>query len=222
MDSHHRWDKALRLFHHWCWPKLQQEHLEEMHAIACIEAVLIIWDNLNAAFNIIEQCHDLKADFDNGMTATLIPLFRVEFDGLPLDLLPHQNNHLPLLSFGPEALIPSLEEEQHVKDGQFWHIQDILYDAFPDLCDYFHHDIEAVPSVYQIPLHKTKQYPLPAMQIDESSLDGTLEVLETIVTCQLKFTAEDIQKHVILICAGDQLSKLINKVSLSLMHNASK
>ena len=102
LDSHHRWDNTLRLFHHWCWPKLQQEHLEEMAAIACTEAVMIIWDNLNIAFNIIEQCHDLKVHFDSGMTATLIPLFRLEFDGLPLDLLPHHNNHLPLLSFGPE------------------------------------------------------------------------------------------------------------------------
>ena len=177
-----------------------------MHAIACTEAVMIIWDNLNIAFNIIEQCHDLKVHFDSGMTATLIPLFRLEFDGLPLDLLPHHNNHLPLLSFGPEDLT-SLEEGWHVKDGQLWHIQDILYDAFPDLYDRFHYDIEAVPSVYQIPLQKTKQYPLPEMQIDESSLDGTLEVLDTIVTHHLKFTAEDLQKHVILICAGDQLSR---------------
>ena len=61
------------------------------------------------------------------------------------------------------------------------------------------------------------------MQIDESSLDGALEVLDTIVTCHLKFTAEDLQKHVILICAGDQLSKLlIDKVSLSLMCDESK
>lgn len=98
---------------------------------------------------------------------------------------------------------------RRVEDGQLWHIQDILYDAFPDLRDRFRHGTEAAPSVYQIPLHKTKQYPLPAMHIDESSLDGTLEVLDTIVTRHLKFTAEDLQKHGILICAGDQLSKLL-------------
>ena len=56
------------------------------------------------------------------------------------------------------------------------------------------------------------------MHIDESSLDGTLEVLNTIITRHLKFTVEDLQKHGILICAGDQLSKLlIDKVNLSLI-----
>ena len=69
--------------------------------------------------------------------------------------------------------------------------------------------------------HFIKQSNTPACNADWC-LDGTLEVLDTIVTRHLKFTAEDSQKHVILICAGDQLSKLINKVSLSLMHNASK
>jgi len=178
---------------------------------------MLIWDNLNIAFNVTEP-HDSKAHFDNGMTAILIPLFGVKFGGLPLDLLPHRNNQLPLLSFGPADLLPSLEEAQCVEDGQLWHIQDILYDAFPNLCDCFQHEIEAAPSVYQIPLHKTKQYPLPAMHIDESSLDGTLEVLDTIITCHLKFTVANLQKHGILICAGDQLSKLlVDKVKLSLI-----
>jgi len=56
------------------------------------------------------------------------------------------------------------------------------------------------------------------MHIDESSLDGTLEVLDTIITCHLKFTVANLQKRGILICAGDQLSKLlIDKVKLSLI-----
>ena len=152
-----------------------------------------------------EQHHDSKAHFDNGTTATLIPLFRVKFGGLPLDLLPCHNKCLLLLSFGPADLLPSLEEARCVEDGQLWHIQDIIYDVFPDLRNCFHHEIEAAPSVYQIPLHKMKQYPLPAMHIDESRLDGTVEVLETIITHHLKFTAEDLQKHGVLICAGDQL-----------------
>ena len=180
--------------------QLGAECLEEMHAVACTQAVMIIWDNLNIAFNVTEQHHNSKVHFDNGTTATLVPLFRVEFGGLPLDLLPCHNKRLLLLSFGPADLLLSLEEAWHVEDGQLWHIQDILYDAFPDLRNYFHHEIEAAPSVYQIPLHKTKQYLLPAMHINESRLNGTLEVLDTIITCHLKFTAEDLQKHGVLIC----------------------
>jgi hypothetical protein len=197
--------------------QLGAERLEEIHAVSHTQAIMIVWDNLNIAFNVTEQRHDSKAHFDNGTTATLIPLFGIEFGGLPLDLLPHRSNCLPLLPFGTADLLPSLEEARRVEDGQLWHIQDILYDAFLELRDCFRHEIVAAPSVCQIPLHKTKQYPLPAMHINESSLDGTLEVLNTIVTRHLKFTVEDLQKHGILICARDQLSKLlVDKVNLSL------
>jgi len=37
------------------------------------------------------------------------------------------------------------------------------------------------PMVLQMPVHKPEQYPLPAMHIDESSLEGTLGVLDKII-----------------------------------------
>jgi len=69
--------------------------------------------------------------------------------------------------------------------------------------------------VLQIPIHKTEQYPLPAMHIDESSLEGTLGVLDKIICVELGLTEDDIKKHGIIPCAGDQLSKLLlDKVCL--------
>ncbi|EDR00029.1 uncharacterized protein LACBIDRAFT_334508 [Laccaria bicolor S238N-H82] len=59
--------------------QLGAERLEEMPTVSHTQAVMIIWDNLNIAFNVTEQRHDSKAHFDNGTTATLIPLFGVEF-----------------------------------------------------------------------------------------------------------------------------------------------
>jgi hypothetical protein len=53
------------------------------------------------------------------------------------------------------------------------------------------------------------------MHIDESSLDGTIDVFSTIFAKTLQMTAEDIKRHGIVICAGDQLSaSLFDKVSL--------
>jgi len=67
-----------------------------------------------------------------------------------------------------------------------------------------------------IPVHMTEQYPLPAMHIDESSLEGTLNVLSTIFRTSLNLTEEDVKRHGLVICAGDQLSlSLLNKVCLS-------
>ncbi|EKM51204.1 uncharacterized protein PHACADRAFT_32209 [Phanerochaete carnosa HHB-10118-sp] len=52
------------------------------------------------------------------------------------------------------------------------------------------------------------------MQVDESSIDSTLEVIETLAQRVLKFTEADLQNHSVIICAGDQLTNsLVNKAS---------
>ena len=94
---------------------------------------MIIWDNLNIAFRMGEQRQASKDHFDNRTTATLVPLFGVDFGGLPLSLNPERNSRLPVLDFGPEELLPSLEQVQQVKAAELWHIEDILYESFPDL-----------------------------------------------------------------------------------------
>ncbi|KAG8947864.1 hypothetical protein FRC04_010222 [Tulasnella sp. 424] len=62
------------------------------------------------------------------------------------------------------------------------------------------------PVVHKIPLHTTRQYPLPAMHIDESSLDGTLEVIETIMCRHLGLSSEDIEAHGIVLAHEDNLT----------------
>ena len=193
--------------------KLGAERLARMLVLVHTQPCMIIWDNLNIAFKVGEQCHNSMDHFDNGTTATLIPLFGVEPGGLPLNIKPPCSCCKPLLIFGPQDVIPTCEEVEHVQAGQLWHIEDILCDAFPLLHKRLNADIKPAPSILLIPLHKTEQYPLPAMHIDESSLNGTLLVLDTIICCSLKLTEDDIKWHDIFICAGDQLSiSLLDKV----------
>jgi hypothetical protein len=71
---------------------LGQEKLLKIVGLVGQQVFLIIWDNLNIAFSVGEQYKASKDHFDNRTTATLIPLYDVEFGGLPLDLkLPHDN-----------------------------------------------------------------------------------------------------------------------------------
>ncbi|KAG9083818.1 hypothetical protein FS749_005712 [Ceratobasidium sp. UAMH 11750] len=54
-----------------------------------------------------------------------------------------------------------------------------------------------------IELHQSRTYPLPAMEIDESSVDGTIKVMETIyATVGIDTTAEDF-KNQVHFAAGD-------------------
>jgi hypothetical protein len=193
--------------------KLGAERLCEIVGIARTRAFMIIWDNLNIAFRVGEQRKASIDHFDNGTTATLVPLYGVEFGGLPLDLKPKCESRLPVLAFGPEDLLPSLEQVQQLEAAKLWHIEDILYESFPKLRKRLADDIPPPVSVQPIPLHKTEQYPLPAMHIDESSLEGTLKVLNTIFCDTLKMSAEDLKKHSLVFCASDQLSiSLLDKV----------
>ena len=201
--------------------KLGLERLEETRKIAHTRAFMVIWDNLNIAFKVSEQRHDSKNHFDNGTTATLVPLYGVEYGGLPVTLKPKRERRNTILDIKPEDLVPTREEADRVQLGQLWHIEDILYDQFPALRKRLGSAIEPAPSVLQIPVHKTEQYPLPAMHIDESSLEGTLGVLNTIFRDSLRLTEDDIKKHGIIICAGDQLSlSLLDKVPFYLDHES--
>ena len=184
--------------------QLGVERLKEIVGIAKTRAFMVIWDNLNIAFRVGEQRKASKDHFDNGTTATLIPLFGVEFGGLPLNLKPARDYRLPILEYGPEDQFPTVEQVQQLEVAELWHIEDILYDAFPDLRERFAAEIPPPPSVRPIPLHKTEQYPLPAMHIDESSLSQTL-----------KLSGDGLEKHSIIMCAGDQLTiSLLDKVRL--------
>ncbi|KAF8163626.1 hypothetical protein B0H34DRAFT_837464 [Crassisporium funariophilum] len=192
--------------------QLSEERLVETRRIAKTKAFMLIWDNLNIAFKVSEQRHDSKDHFDNGTTATLVPLYGVECGELPLK--PKRTHRRLILEFGPEDLLPSREEAERVQAGQLWHIKDILYDAFPALRKHLKSFISPLPTVQQIPVHKTEQYPLPAMHIDESSLEGTLGVMNTIFQSTLQLSEDDIKKHGLIICAGDQLSlALLDKIS---------
>jgi hypothetical protein len=91
---------------------LGAERLHEIVGIAKTHAFMIIWDNLNIAFHVGKQWKALKDHFDNGTTC---PSLRVEFGGLPLGLKPKCDSCLPMLNFGPENLLSSLEQVQQVE-----------------------------------------------------------------------------------------------------------
>jgi len=92
-------------------------------------------------------------------------------------------------------MLPALQQVKDIEETQLWHTEDILFDAFLDLCKRFKDQIHPPRDILPIPAHKTEQYPLPAMHIDESSLKGTLKVLDNIITKTLRLSGEGLEKH---------------------------
>lgn len=105
-----------------------------------------------------------------------------------------------------------------LEEAFLWHIEDILLDTYPDLRTRLKNDTPPIPIVNAVPVHKTEQYPLPALPIDKSSIDGTLDILETLVQTVLQLSESDIKRHGVILCGSDQLiNSLVDKVGLIYM-----
>ncbi|EDQ99724.1 uncharacterized protein LACBIDRAFT_334739 [Laccaria bicolor S238N-H82] len=190
---------------------LGEEKREFMKKLVCEQACLVVWDNLNIVFRVNEQRQASKDHFDNGMTVTLIPLYNVPFGSIPLSSLQPQSTRRITFDIQPHVdLLPSLQQVTELEASMLWQIEEILFTAFPQLHQRFK-DINREPlSVLLIPVHKTEQYPLPAALIDESTIDGTIEVMDHIFFWTLGLTAEEIEKHGPFILAGDQLMNALS------------
>ncbi|KAJ7758073.1 hypothetical protein B0H14DRAFT_2404501 [Mycena olivaceomarginata] len=185
---------------------LSAEGLARLRRMVQEKACMIVWDNLNIAFKVGEQRHNSKDTFENGTTVTLIVLYGVLRGELELEILEPRTNRRPVIDFEPMDTLPTAEHILQTRQSALWHVRHTLLTRFPALAAKFEEDLGEVPVVRAIPLHQTVHLPAPAMKIDESSLDGTIEVIDTIVTRTLQFTAAGMRAHGVMFAGGDLLS----------------
>ncbi|KAJ6555255.1 hypothetical protein B0H10DRAFT_2201691 [Mycena sp. CBHHK59/15] len=167
---------------------LSAEGLARLRRMVQEKACMIVWDNLNIAFKVGEQRHNSKDTFENGTTATLIVLYGVLRGELELELLEPRTNRRP------------------ARQSSLWHVRRIFLEHFPTLAAKFKADLGDVPIIRAIPLHQSEHLRTPAMKIDESSLDGTIDVIDTTVTRTLQLTAAGMRAHGVMFAGGDLLS----------------
>ncbi|KAJ7148219.1 hypothetical protein C8R46DRAFT_1167204 [Mycena filopes] len=185
---------------------LSAEGLARLRRMVQEKACMIVWDNLNIAFKVGEQRHDSKDTFENGTTATLIVLYGVLRGELELEILEPRTTRKPVLDFDPMDTLPTAEHILQTRKSVLWHVRSILLRRFPALAKKYKDQLGDVPVIRPIPLHQTEHGPTPAMKIDESSLDGTIDVIDTVVVRTLKFTAAGMRAHGVMFAGGDLLS----------------
>ncbi|KAJ7466342.1 hypothetical protein FB451DRAFT_1040886 [Mycena latifolia] len=185
---------------------LSAEGLARLRRMVQEKACMIVWDNLNIAFKVGEQRHNSKDTFENGTTATLIVLYGVLRGELELELLEPRTTRKPVIDFEPMDTLPTAQQIIQTRKSALWHVDRILLEAFPKLGAKFKEDHGDVPVIQAIPLHKSEHLPTPTMKIDESSLDGAIDVIDTIVTRTLQFTAAGMRAHGVMFNGGDLLS----------------
>ncbi|PCH34550.1 hypothetical protein WOLCODRAFT_19414 [Wolfiporia cocos MD-104 SS10] len=165
--------------------------------------------------HVVEQRADSKDHFDNGTMAILLPLYDILYRSLHLSLEPERKSRLLTPDFSPSDLLPTALQVQRLEAAQLWHIEDIFFNHFLDLHRHLGDSIPPPPNIQMILLHKTEQFPLPAIHIDKSSLDSTINVMEMIFYKTLQLSEDDIRRHSIILCGGNQLSvSLLDKYTM--------
>ncbi|TRM55679.1 hypothetical protein BD626DRAFT_587913 [Schizophyllum amplum] len=166
----------------------------------------IVYDNINMTIRIAEQILGRKNAQENGTCATAFPLHNVVLEDLDAHELDECIKSAPPLTEKGLRLTEAEQKLFHecmlhtvsriiVNHGgeEFSKHQKALNDSLPRSPD-------------AIDVHKTSIHPLPAMEIDENTLTGNVEILETVMK-ELKVDV-DSPEHTryVSIIAGDQLT----------------
>ncbi|THG92899.1 hypothetical protein EW026_g8172 [Hermanssonia centrifuga] len=165
-----------------------------------------VYDNINIAFKVAEQILGRKDTLENGTCATAFPLFEASEDAMKTANLLSAFDMAPKLSLG--NILLTQEENQYLRTSMKQTVLRLLVTQGSHLFGQFlkNVDVHAPISKFKIPVHKTEIYPLPAMDIDESSRTGNADVLEAILREVGYDMTSESEFSTVRIWWGDQLS----------------
>jgi len=206
-------------------PTAINKHIKQLSCenIALVQKVLksflcsLVWDNLNFAFRVDSQRLDSKDHFDSGTTGTFVVQHDPDMDApathgtLPFDMKPPRTTTKPIINDHSSLLLPSPSDIQALELCAIWQLTQIVLEHKPELAHLKDH-FPPCPTVEQITLHVTQQYPAPALHEDESSIDGTIRVYLSMLR-NAGVSNEDIKKIGLFFTDGDLLTdSLVDKV----------
>lgn len=165
-----------------------------------------VYDNINFMFKAAEQIIGRKDSQENGTCATAIRLFNANPDDMKTaDLLAQMRvaRELEITD-----IVLTHEEDTEYRSLLIHTILRIIVTHGGPSFAKFKDDVAAsLPRTdFQIPVHKTDLYPLPAMEIDESSTVGNADVVDAI-SQSLGYDTKSLDYlRTVKIYSGDQLS----------------
>ncbi|KAJ7762285.1 hypothetical protein DFH07DRAFT_739385 [Mycena maculata] len=197
---------------------LSKEAVAKFQRLITEQMFFIVWDNLNIAFRVESQRLNKGNHFDNGTTATGIPLYN-PFTGstttphgtLPLPMKPPRTTTFPVLDWDISDVLPSALSVEQLGPCLLWQITRLAFENIKNL-EHLRTAFKECPEVDPIAVHKTDQYPLPAMHEDESSIEGTIRIYAQILR-NLGLTDDNLRAHGLMFNDGDLLTdSLVDKI----------
>ncbi|KAF9344028.1 hypothetical protein BGX26_004899 [Mortierella sp. AD094] len=108
----------------------------------------------------------------------------------------------PYLMFNVEDLHPTKENLLHFRKSYAYH----LIEALKLCCPSAGRFMNPAPSINRLPVAQTILHPLPTMRINESTVEGNKDILETVMEKVLELPAVYFEDGRQIIIAGDQMT----------------
>lgn len=204
---------------------------------------LLAYDNFDIYFKSSQPVIEHQSRFVSATSATVIPIYGIDDPSvlrcsadlwaadprnpnstkLPVDVDDLRDLHDRYDWYFMDPSLPTADNAMLANDKNIspflqtcmWHIRDILIRHTPQFRHFFP-KLGEPKGVNRIPLHKTTQIPCRAMNIKESTIDGNIQVVETLLRrggvgspVNATFNPEndvDMSEHIMFV-HGDLLTK---------------
>ncbi|KAJ7615159.1 hypothetical protein DFH06DRAFT_1013602 [Mycena polygramma] len=175
-------------------------------AVAESRLIGLVYDNLNLMARVAEQILGRKNAQENGTCATVFALHNAKRENMLTTDLDEAILKAPPLRLND--ILFDAKEAAFFAKNMVHTILRIIVRQGGEGFNKWETDLDASQPVSEdtIDVHQTQLYPLPTMEIDESSITGNVEVMEEI-TKVLGFDVKDPEyAKYVQIVAGDQLT----------------
>ncbi|KAG8707482.1 hypothetical protein FRC09_001793 [Ceratobasidium sp. 395] len=167
-----------------------------------------VFDNIDIAVNVAEPVVGKHSTLVHGTCATLFELYGVTSNS---EALNQATAHAAFLSAGPlepmDIILSSEERLLHRQLMVHTIIRLIISHGGQKFARYLPILEATQPQTEQrIPLHQSQTYPLPAMDINESSIDGTIDVMNALYAAVGINTSDKTFQDRVQFMAGDHKS----------------
>ncbi|KAJ7016173.1 hypothetical protein C8F04DRAFT_1282418 [Mycena alexandri] len=165
-----------------------------------------VYDNVNLMNRIAEAILGRKSAQENGTCATIFPLHKAKLEHMKTTDLDGSILSAPALTL--DHIVLNAADSDFLTQNMVHTILRIIVGHGGEGFEKWRKDLDASQPISGdvIEVHKTTLHPLPAMEIDESSITGNVEVIEEIMrVLGFKRDDPDYGKYV-QILGGDQLT----------------
>ncbi|KAF8172686.1 hypothetical protein BJ912DRAFT_1024993 [Pholiota molesta] len=185
--------------------QLSESMRQEARNIAAEGLFATVYDNINMNFNNAEQIIGRHDTQENGTCATIVPLFDAKVEDLDLNKFQTAFLEAPVLK--RDDILHTPAESRAFSKSLVFTILRIIIKFGGEGFRRFEKEMEKEQptSEEKIEVHRSELHPLPAWNIDESTITGNAEVCEAIYD-ELHLGESPGAEQRVRFMSGDQLS----------------